>query len=70
MIKNIVSIDDMQFCFLVQRNMTHKDLMQKKTSYILPFVDTRKASSDQVLCKVIWWSMRKLDILEWLVKIV
>ena len=77
-IREQVKIDDMQFGFMpgkgttdaifILRQLQEKYLSKDKKLYFA-FVDLEKAF-DRVPRKVIWWSMRKLGIDEWLVKLV
>ena len=52
----------------ILRQLQEKHLVAGKTLY-LAFIDLKKAF-DRVPREVIWWSMRKLKIDEWLVRIV
>ena len=78
LIKQLVSMDDSQFGFVpgrcttdaifVVRQLQEKYLAANKRLY-MAFVDLEKAS-DQVPRKVIWWALRKLDVEEWIVRLV
>lgn len=78
LIRNIVHIDDMQFGFIpgrgtidaifILRQMQEKYL-EKNRNLFLAFVDLEKAF-DRVPRKVIWWAMRKVEVPEWIVKLV
>ena len=77
-IRDIVSINEMQFGFMpgkgttdaifILRQLQEKHLAKKKKLYHA-FVDLEKAF-DRVPRKVIWWAMRKLGLDEWIVKFV
>ena len=77
-IRERISIDDMQFDFMpgrgttdaifIFRQLQEKHLAKNKNLYVA-FVDLEKAS-DSVSRKVIWWAMRKLGIEEWIVQFV
>ena len=77
-IRERISIDDMQFGFMPDRGTTdaifilrqlqEKHLAKNKKLYFA-FVDLEKAF-DRVPRKVIWWAMRKLGIEEWIVRFV
>ena len=77
-IRERISIDDMQFDFMLGRGKTdaififrqlqEKHLAKNKKLYFA-FVDLEKAF-DHVPRKVIWWAMRKLGIEEWIVRFV
>ena len=77
-IRERISIDDMQFGFMpgrgttdaifILRQLQEKHLAKNKKLYFT-FVDLEKAF-DRVTRKVIWWAMRKLDIEEWIVRFV
>ena len=78
LIRDSISIDDMQFGFMLGRGTTDaifilRKLQEKHLDRKLPlyfaFVDLEKAF-DLVPRKVIWWAMRKLGVEEWLVKLV
>ena len=78
LIRGQVDIDDMQFGFMPGRGTTDaifiaRQLQEKKLSknqmLYLAFVDLEKAF-DRVPRKVLWWSMRKLGVDEWIVKLV
>ena len=74
-IRERISIDDMQFGFMpgrgttdaifILRQLQEKHLAKNKKLYFA-FVDLEKAF-DRVPRKVIWWAMRKLSIEEWIV---
>ena len=77
-IRERISIDDMQFGFMpgrgttdaifILRQLQEKHLAKNKKLYFA-FVDLEKAF-DCVPRKVIWWAMRKLGIEEWIVRFV
>ena len=77
-IRERISIDDMQFGFMpgrgttdaifILRQLQEKHLVKNKKLYFA-FVDLEKAF-DRVPRKVIWWAMRKLGIEEWIVRFV
>ena len=76
LIRQLVSIDDSQFGFVqgrgttdaifVVRQLQEKYLPANKRLY-MAFVDLEKAF-DRVPRKVIWWVLRKLDVEEWIVR--
>ena len=78
LIRQVVSIDDSQFCFVpgrgttdaifVIRQLQEKYLAANKRLY-MAFVDLEKAY-DQMPRKVIWWALRKLGVDEWIVHLV
>ena len=75
-IRERISIDDMQFGFMpgrgttdaifILRQLQEKHLAKNKKLYFA-FVDLEKAFG-RVPRKVIWWAMRKLGIEEWIVR--
>ena len=75
-IRERISIDDMQFGFMPGRGTTdaifilgqlqEKHLAKNKKLYFA-FVDLEKAFN-RIPRKVIWWVMRKLGIEEWIVR--
>ena len=76
--RDTVSIDDMQFGCMPSRGTTDaifilRQLQEKKLAknkkLFLAFVDLEKVF-DRVPRKVLWWSMRKLGVDEWIVKLV
>ena len=77
-IRERISIDDMQFGFMpgrgttnaifILRQLQEKHLAKNKKLYFA-FVDLEKALN-RVPRKVIWWAMRKLGIEEWIVRFV
>ena len=77
-IRERISIDDMQFGFMpghgttdaifILRQLQEKHLAKNKKLYFA-FVNLEKAF-DRVPRKVIWWPMRKLGIEEWIVRFV
>ena len=77
-IRESISIDDMQFGFMpgrgttdaifILRQLQEKHLAKNKKLYFT-FVDLEKAF-DRIPRKVIWWAMRKLGIEEWIVRFV
>ena len=77
-IRERISIDDMQFGFMpgrgttdaifILRQLQEKHLAKNKKLYFA-FVDLEKAF-DRVPRKVIWWAMRKLGVEEWIVRFV
>ena len=50
------------------REMQEKYLVKKKELWIA-FVDLEKAF-DEVLWEVVWWASRKVDVEEWLIKMI
>ena len=78
LIRQLVSIDDSQFGFVpgrgttdaifVVRQLQEKYLAANKRLYTA-FVDLGKAF-DRVPRKVIWWTLRKLGVEEWIVRLV
>ena len=77
LIRQLVSIDDSQFGFIPGRGTTdaifvrqlqEKYLAANKRLY-MAFVDLEKAF-DRVPRKVIWWALRKLEVEEWIVRLV
>ena len=78
LIRQLVSIDNSQFGFVPGRGTTdaifvvsqlqEKYLVANKRLY-MAFVDLEKAF-DRVPRKVIWWALRKLDVEEWIVRLV
>ena len=78
LIRQLVSTDDSQFGFVpgrgttdaifVVRQLQEKYLAANKRLY-MAFIDLEKAF-DQVPWKVIWWALRKLDVEEWIVRLV
>ena len=78
LIRQLVSIDNSQFGFVqgrgttdaifVVRQLQEKYLTANKRLY-MAFVDLEKAF-DRVPRKVIWWVLRKLDVEEWIVRLV
>ena len=76
--RQLVSIDDLQFGFVpgrgtadeifVIRQLQEKYLAANKRLY-MAFVDLEKAF-DRVPCKVIWSTLRKLGVEEWIVRLV
>ena len=77
-IRERISIDDTQFSFMpgrgttdaifILRQLQEKHLAKNKKLYFT-FVDLEKAFN-RVPRKVIWWAMRKLGIVEWIVQFV
>ena len=77
LIRQLVSIDDSQFGFVpgrgttdtifVVRQLQEKSLAANKRLY-MAFVDLEKAF-DRVPHKVIWWALRKLGVVEWIVRL-
>ena len=77
-IRERISIDEMQFGFMpgrgttdaifILRHLQEKHLAKNKRLYFA-FVDLEKAF-DRVPRKVIWWAMRKLGLEEWIVRLV
>ena len=78
LIRQVVSIDDSQFGFVPGRGTTdaifvvwqlqEKHIAAKKRLY-MAFVDLEK-TFDCVPRKVIWWALKKLDVEEWIVRLV
>ena len=77
-IRSQISIDDMQFGFMPGRGTTdaifilrqlQEKYIGKRKDLFFAFVDLEKAF-DRIPRKVLWWSMRKLGIDEWLVSTV
>ena len=78
LIRQLVSIDDSHFDFVpgrgttdaifVVRQLQEKYLAANKRLY-MAFVDLEKAF-DWVPWKVIWWTLRKLGVEEWIVRLV
>ena len=78
LLRQVVSIDDSQFGFVPGRGTTdaiflvqqlqEKYLAANKRLY-MAFVDLAKAF-DHVPPKVIWWSLKKLGVEEWIVRLV
>ena len=77
-LRSRVSIDDMQFGFssgkgtvdaiFIIRQVQEKFLDKKKELW-LAFVDLEKAF-DRVPREVLWWSLRKLEVDEWMVSVI
>ena len=78
LINQLVSIDDSQFgivpgrgttdAIFVVRQLQEKFLAANKRLY-MAFLDLEKAF-DRVPQKVIWWTLRKLGVEEWIVRLV
>ena len=77
-IREQVSIDNMQFGFMPGRGTTdaifiltqlQEKHLQKKKNMHCAFVDLEKAF-DRVPHKILWWVMRKLKIDEWVIQVV
>ena len=76
LIRQLVSIDNSQFGFVpgttdaifVVRQLQGKYLAANKRLYMV-FLDLENAF-DRVPLKVIWWALRKLDVEEWIVRLV
>ena len=73
--RNLVSLDDMQFGFRPGRGTTdavrqiqEKYLAQKKDLWIA-FVDHEKAF-DRVPRDVVWWALRQSGVDEWFVRVI
>ena len=84
MIREMIAIDEMQFAFVPgwgttdgmfiirqpqEKFLSRKDLNDKNLTLIFAFVDLEKAF-DRVLRKVLWWTMRKVGVEEWIVHLV
>jgi hypothetical protein len=84
MIRELISIDEMQFAFVPGRGTTdaifiirqlqekflsRRDLNGKNLTLYYAFVDLEKAF-DRVPRKVLWWAMRSLGVDEWIVRLV
>ena len=77
-IREIISVDEMQFGFMpgvgttdtifIMPQLQEKYLAKRRNLY-LAFVDLEKAF-DRVPRKVIWWAMRVVKILEWIITLV
>jgi hypothetical protein len=77
-VRNIVDIDDMQFGFrpgrgttdatYIVRQVQERFLANKKELWIA-FVDLQKAF-DWVPREVVWWSLRKVGVDEWLINMI
>ena len=78
LIRGMVNISDMQFGFVpgrgtidaifILRQLQERHLAKNKTLYF-SFIDLEKAF-DRVPREVLWWSMRKAGIEEWLIRTV
>ena len=77
-IRDNVSIDEMQFGFMPGRSTTdaifilrqlQEKFLGKKKNLYLCFVDLEKAF-DRVPRSVLWWAMRKLGVDEWIIRTV
>ena len=78
LISQLVSIDDSQFGFVPGRGTTDAIFVvrQLQEKYLaankrlnMAFIDLEKAF-DRVPWKVMWWTLRKLDVEEWIVRLV
>ena len=78
LIRQLVSVDDSQFGFVPGRGTTDAIFIvrQLQEKYLaatkrlhMAFVDLEKAF-DRVPQKVIWWTLRKLGVEEWIVRLV
>ena len=78
LIRRNINIDEMQFGFMPGRCTTdtifilgqlQENYMAANKPLFLAFVDLEKAF-DRVPRKIIWWTMRKLGVEEWLVRMV
>ena len=84
MIRELISIDEMQFAFVPGRGTTDaifiirqlqekflsmRNLDGKNLTLYFAFVDLEKAF-DRVPRKVLWWAMRSLGVDEWIVRLV
>ena len=77
-IRQQIDIDSMQFRFMfgrstsdaifILRQMPDKHHLKQKTIYAT-FVDLEK-TFDRVPCRVLWWSLRKLGVDEWVMHLV
>ena len=77
-IREQVCIDSMQFGFMPGKGTTdaifilrqlHEKHISKKKNLYFAFVDLEKAF-DRIPRKVLWWSMRKLGVEEWVISVV
>ena len=77
-IRNIVNIDDMQFGFMHGRGtkdaifivrQIQEVYIRKNRNLFFAFVDLEKAF-DRVPRKVLWWTLRKVGIPEWIARVI
>ena len=78
LVRNIVKIDDMQFGFMPGRCTTdaifivrqiQEAHIRKNWNLYFALVDLEKAF-DRVTRKVLWWTLRKVGIPEWIVRVI
>ena len=74
-IRERISIDDMQFGFMPGRGTTDaifilRQLQEKQLAKIRKLYFAFEKAFDRVPRNVIWWAMRKLGIEEWIVRFV
>ena len=73
LIRQVVSIDDSQFCFVQGKGTTDAIFVVREISSneqeALYGLHIHKAF-DSVAWKVIWWALRKLGVEEWIVRLV
>ena len=79
LIRGIVNINEMQFGFMpgrgtidatfILRQLQERYMAKNKTLYFC-FIDLEKAWFDRVPRWVLWWSVRRNGVEEWLIKVV